>query len=90
MHGIALIRADIKAGVGGQCTLSYIKWLVIPQYSSRKPAALHLSQLVNQNVASGHNFAFEPQPAAEQKRLTESAAIGKFGEVQLDTFNRRQ
>ena len=90
MHSIALIRTQIKAGVGSQHALGHAKGLIITQYRRGEAAALHLSKLVNQHVASGHNFAFKPQAAAEQKRLAESAAIGKFGKIQLDAFDTYQ
>ena len=59
MHSIALIRAQIKAGVGSQHALGHAKGLVITQHRRGEAAALHLSKLVNQYVASGHNFAFK-------------------------------
>ena len=64
MHSIALIRAQIETGVVGQHAFCHAKCLVITQYRGGEAAALHLSQLVNQHVASGHNFAFKPQATA--------------------------
>jgi len=90
MHRIALIRTHVKPGVLGQYTVGDTKGLVGAQYGSRKPAALHLRQLVNQHVARSNDFALEPQAAAEQKRLAERAAIGEFWEGQRDGFNAGQ
>ena len=47
MHSIALISAQIKAGVVSQHTLCHAKCLVITQYRCGEAAALHLGQLVN-------------------------------------------
>ena len=90
MNSIALIRTHIEAGVGSQHTLRHLKRLVIPQHGGGKTAALHLRQLVNQHIASSHNLALEAQTATQQKRLTESTAVGEFGEVEFNAFNAKQ
>ena len=84
MHSIALIRANVIAGIGGQHTLRNIQRLVITQHGAGKATALHLGELVYQHIACSHNLAFKTQTAAEQKRLAKSTAIGEFWKVQLD------
>ena len=90
MYCIALICTRIEAGVRRQHAICYIQRLVIAQHRCGEAAALHLRQLVNQHVAHSHNLAFKAEPAAEQKRLAESSAVGEFGEVQLNAFNADQ
>ena len=90
MNSIALIRTHIEAGVGSQHTLRHLKRLIIAQQGGGKTAALHLRQLVNQHIASSHDLTFEAQTATQQKRLTESTAVGEFGEVKFNAVNANQ
>ena len=90
VHCIALVGTDVVAGIGGKHTLRHAKGLVITQHGGGKAAALHLCELVNQHIARGYYLALKAKAAAEQKGLAESAAIGEFGEVQLNAFNASQ
>ena len=90
VHCIALVGTDVVARISRQHSLCHIQRLVITQHSACKAAALHLCELVNQHIARGYYLALKAQAAAEQKCLAESAAIGEFGEVQLNAFNASQ
>ena len=54
------------------------------QHGHVKTRALHLHQLVDQYVASGVQLACKAQAAAQQEGLAVSAAVGEFGELQIN------
>jgi hypothetical protein len=60
------------------------------QHGHVKTGALHLHQLVDQHVARGAQFARKAQAAAQQKGLAVGAAIGEFGELQIDAGHAAQ
>jgi hypothetical protein len=55
-----------------------------------KTRALHLHELVDQHIAGGAQLALKAQSAPQQKGLAVSAAIGEFGEIQVDAANTLQ
>jgi hypothetical protein len=85
-HRIALV----KRGVTVKLALCKVDVLVSAQHRNVKSAALHLHQLVDQHIARSAQFAFEAEPAAQQKGLAVRTAIGELGEVQVDAFNASQ
>ena len=77
----------VKLGVTIQLALSGCQILIRPQLSHVKTAACHLLQLVHQHVARGADFACKTGAFAQHHSLGESAAVGEFGEVQIDALD---
>ena len=80
---IALVKG-FKALEGVGCDLQV---LILTKHRAGKSRSLHLQDLVNEHVAKGSDVGFEALASSEHDRLGVSAAIGEFGEMELDALN---
>src|SRR4029453_15027272 len=51
---------------------------------------LHVDQLVDQHLAGGADIAGKAQAGTQQEGLAEGAAVGEFGEMQVDALHAGQ
>ena len=86
VNGRALVETGkaIELAFGGRSIEAFT------QDGHVKTCALHLHELVNQNITRGTQLSLKTKPATQQKGLTVRAAICEFRELQVDARDALQ
>ena len=87
-QGLGVDRvALVKIAELGHQFLCVFGVLIGSENGTGETGALHLHDLVDQDLTRGADVAHKSTPAAKHDGLAESAPIGEFGEMQVDAPN---